>query len=43
MWRQTRRNKYAAVKDSDAYFYAGYANDIKNVFSKLNVSYQALP
>jgi cell division protein FtsI (penicillin-binding protein 3) len=30
---------YAAVKDSSGYFYAGYTKDIKNVFSKLNVSY----
>jgi len=37
---QKDATNYAAVKDSDAYFYAGYANDIKNVFSKLNVSYQ---
>ena len=31
---------YAAVKDSSSYFYAGYTRDIKNVFSKLNVTYQ---
>jgi len=31
---------YAAVKDSNAYFYAGYTKDIKSVFSKLKVSYQ---
>jgi cell division protein FtsI (penicillin-binding protein 3) len=30
---------YAAAKDSSSYFYAGYAKDIKHVFSKLNVSY----
>lgn len=30
---------YAAVKDSSGYFYAGYTKDIRNVFSKLNVSY----
>src|SRR6266487_5106892 len=31
---------YAAAKDSSAYFYTGYTKDIKNVFSKLNVSYK---
>ncbi len=31
---------YAAAKDSSSYFYAGYTKDIKNVFSKLNVSYK---
>jgi len=31
---------YVIVKDSSAYFYAGYTKDIKNVFSKLNVSYK---
>ncbi len=31
---------YAVVKDSSAYFYAGYTKDIKTVFSKLNVSYK---
>ena len=30
---------YAITKDSSAYFYAGYTNDIKNVYSTLNVSY----
>jgi cell division protein FtsI (penicillin-binding protein 3) len=30
---------YLAVKDSSTYFYAGYTKDIKNIFSKLNVSY----
>ena len=30
---------YTIKKDSSAYFYAGNANDIKNVFNKLNVSY----
>lgn len=33
-------NNYAFVKDSSTYFYAGSTNDIKNVFSKLNVSYK---
>jgi cell division protein FtsI (penicillin-binding protein 3) len=31
---------YAAVKDSSSYFYAGYARDVKNVFSRLNVTYK---
>jgi cell division protein FtsI (penicillin-binding protein 3) len=31
---------YAAVKDSSAYFYAGYTKDIQNVFSRLNVIYK---
>ena len=31
---------YAMVKDSSAYFYAGYTKDIKNVFSKLSVDYK---
>jgi len=31
---------YAAAKDNSAYFYTGYTKDIKNVFSKLNVSYK---
>ena len=31
---------YAAVKDSSAYFYAGYTKDVRNVFSKLNVNYK---
>jgi cell division protein FtsI (penicillin-binding protein 3) len=30
---------YAATKDSNAYFYAGSANDIRNVFKKMNVAY----
>ena len=30
---------YTAVKDSSAYFYAGYSTDIKNVYKTLNVSY----
>jgi cell division protein FtsI (penicillin-binding protein 3) len=30
---------YAAVKDSSNYFYAGNANDIRNVFKQLNISY----
>ena len=30
---------FAAMKDSSAYFYAGYTNDIKNVFRTLNVGY----
>jgi cell division protein FtsI (penicillin-binding protein 3) len=33
-------NNYAFVKDSSAYFYAGNTNDIKNVFSKLDVHYK---
>jgi len=31
---------YTVAKDNSAYFYAGYTKDIKNVFSKLNVSYR---
>jgi cell division protein FtsI (penicillin-binding protein 3) len=31
---------YAAVKDSSAYFYAGYTKDVRSVFSKLNVNYK---
>jgi cell division protein FtsI (penicillin-binding protein 3) len=30
---------YAVAKDSSAYFYAGNTNDVKNVYSTLNVSY----
>ena len=30
---------YVPVKDSAAYFYAGYAGDIKNVYKTLNVDY----
>jgi cell division protein FtsI (penicillin-binding protein 3) len=30
---------YTITKDSSAYFYAGYTNDIKNVYSTLNVTY----
>lgn len=32
-------DQYAAVKDSSAYFYAGYSPDIKNVYKTLHVSY----
>ncbi|MGQ0739062.1 MAG: penicillin-binding protein [Bacteroidota bacterium] len=32
-------SQYAAVKDSAAYFYAGAANDIKNVLGILNIRY----
>jgi cell division protein FtsI (penicillin-binding protein 3) len=31
---------YAAAKDSSAYFYVGYTNDIKNVLAKLYVNYE---
>lgn len=31
---------YAIVRDSSAYFYAGYAKDIKNVFSSLNMEFE---
>src|SRR5438552_5996226 len=31
---------YSVIKDSSAYFYAGYTKDIKKVFSKLDVSYK---
>lgn len=30
---------YAAVKDSSAYFYAGFTNDIRNLYKAMNVSY----
>jgi cell division protein FtsI (penicillin-binding protein 3) len=30
---------YVTKKDSSGYFYAGYTRDIKNIFSKLDVSY----
>jgi cell division protein FtsI (penicillin-binding protein 3) len=30
---------FAVVKDSSSYFYAGYTNDIKNIYSKMNVGY----
>lgn len=30
---------YAVVKDSSAYFYAGYSNDIKSLYKAMNVSY----
>ncbi|MCW3118235.1 MAG: peptidoglycan glycosyltransferase [Chitinophagaceae bacterium] len=30
---------YIPVKDSSAYFYAGYSSDIKNVYKTLNVDY----
>jgi cell division protein FtsI (penicillin-binding protein 3) len=30
---------YAAAKDSAAYFYAGYASDIKNVYKTMNMTY----
>ena len=32
-------DEYAAVKDSSAYFYAGYSPDIKSVYKTLHVSY----
>jgi cell division protein FtsI (penicillin-binding protein 3) len=32
-------SSYAAVKDSSAYFYAGYSNDIKNVYKTLKIDY----
>ena len=31
---------YVTTKDSSGYFYAGYTKDIKNIFSKLDVSYK---
>jgi cell division protein FtsI (penicillin-binding protein 3) len=31
---------YAMVRDSSSYFYAGYAEDVKNVFTKLGVGYR---
>jgi cell division protein FtsI (penicillin-binding protein 3) len=30
---------YAAIKDSSAFFYTGYSNDIKNVYKTMNISY----
>ena len=33
-------SQYAAVKDSTAYFYAGFTSDIKNVFKTMNMSYR---
>jgi cell division protein FtsI (penicillin-binding protein 3) len=33
-------SNYVAVKDSAAYFYAGYTKDIKTVFSKMNMGYK---
>ncbi len=31
---------YAAAKDSSGFFYAGYTNDIKNVYKTMNMSYR---
>ncbi|MEQ1677739.1 MAG: penicillin-binding protein [Chitinophagaceae bacterium] len=31
---------YAGAKDSSAFFYAGYASDIKNVYKTMNVSFR---
>jgi cell division protein FtsI (penicillin-binding protein 3) len=31
---------YASAKDSAGFFYAGYTNDIKSVFKKLNMTYR---
>ena len=36
---QKSPNLYAAKKDSSTYFYAGNTNDIKNVYTTLNVDY----
>jgi cell division protein FtsI (penicillin-binding protein 3) len=33
-------SNYVAVKDSAAYFYAGYTKDITTVFSKMNMGYR---
>ena len=30
---------YAATKDSSGYYYAGFTNDLKNVYREMNVSY----
>jgi cell division protein FtsI (penicillin-binding protein 3) len=30
---------YTAIKDSSGYFYAGFTNDIKNVYAAMNVTY----
>ena len=32
-------SQYAATKDSSGFFYAGYANDIKNVYKTMNMPY----
>lgn len=37
--QQKNPSMYAAVKDSSLFFYAGNANDIKNVYRKLNLSF----
>jgi cell division protein FtsI (penicillin-binding protein 3) len=31
---------YAGTQDSSGFFYAGYSNDIKNVYKKMNMSYR---
>ncbi len=36
---QKNPSLYAAKKDSSSYFYAGYSNDIKNVFGTMNMRY----
>ncbi|MEO7393744.1 MAG: penicillin-binding protein 2, partial [Chitinophagaceae bacterium] len=36
---QKNPSMYAAKKDSAAYFYAGYSNDIKNVYQAMNIQY----
>lgn len=36
---QKNPSMYAAKKDSAAYFYSGYSNDIKNVYQAMNVQY----
>ena len=32
-------SRYAITKDSSGYFYAGYTNDIKNVYRRMNMSF----
>jgi cell division protein FtsI (penicillin-binding protein 3) len=32
-------SQYAATKDSSGYYYAGYANDIKNVYRSMKMQY----
>jgi len=37
--QQKNPSMYAAVKDSSVFFYAGNTNDLKNVYSNMNVSF----
>jgi cell division protein FtsI (penicillin-binding protein 3) len=41
MYVNKKNNFYAGnVKDSSSYYYAGFSNDIKNIYKTLNVSYR---